>query len=159
MIEYRSPEAEEMIIHFEGIHLNSYIFPKENKATIGIGCQIPMKEHPKTITHAKAFQMFRAVLEAKNKWINGIIPEAAGAKLTKEQRIAIMSFAYNIAPGAFIGKLAYIYLKAGRIDLAIPRLKLYTNGGLAGLVRRRNCENLLLTGTSYQELKKRRYLQ
>lgn len=160
MANFVTNEGIRMIKHFEGCFLESYVLAadKGEQATIGWGEAIPLSKHPMKITQEEADRRLMNLLALKSAWLNKIIPESASSKLTNSQKAALLSFAYNIKVTRFIGSRSYELLRAGKIKEASVRLKLYNNGGLSGLVRRRNCEYYLLNGGDFARLEKRGFV-
>jgi GH24 family phage-related lysozyme (muramidase) len=150
----------DLIHHFEGCHLDSYVIAGENAATIGWGHQIPLAQHPKKITQAQADAFFADDLGTREMRLASLLPTE---KLTQGQIDATLSFMFNAIPSQFALSTFLRLLKAGDFKNAGPQLLRWTHGGagnkeMPGLVRRRKCEKMLFDGTSIDELKAKHFL-
>lgn len=152
-------EALDLIKHFEGCRLTSYVLPNETWATIGWGNAIPMSEHPKTITQKEADDLFLKTVQSRVPVVRSLINDKVESSLTPLQKAAILSFNYNTKPQSFKTSTFLKLLNSGDIKGASNQLPRWVRGEgnkvLPGLVRRRKCEKFLMDGGSWEDLVKK----
>lgn len=151
--------ATEVIQHFEGCHLTSYILKGETWATIGWGEAIPLAKHPLTITQAEANSRFQAVLKRKEEALRKEIPASVLDKLTASQLAGLLSWRYNVKDSAWLNPKCNtrLALKLGNMRQFVMWHAKWINGEagpLNGLKRRRHVERDLIEGKSLDEIKK-----
>lgn len=156
--------AKEVITHFEGRHLTSYVVPGEKWATIGIGCAIPLAQHPKTITDDECDRLFNAMLAHKEDQLRKEIPAAVLDKLTVGQLVCVLVFRYNTKDSAWLDPHCRTrqYLVAGQFDKFLVMHALWVNGEdgpMGGLKRRRRVEHELAQGKPLFDIKKANWYQ
>ncbi len=156
--------AREVIQHFESCHLESYIFPLESWATIGWGCAISLKEHPRKITQAEADQMFEKILDGKIAALRKEIPAAVLDALSALALAGIISFRYNMKDSVWLNPHCNTRLALVKGDMRQFRIwmKKWINGEkgpLPGLRRRRRVEDDLIGGKSLEAVKKENWYQ
>ena len=126
-----------LIKEFEGCELTAYICPA-GVLTIGIGSTGPHVYEGMTITEAEAEALLLKDLVRFEKAVNELV------KVTLSQGAydALVSFTFNCGEGAFADSTLLRELNAGKEPnlTAKSQLPRWTNGGLAGLVRRRAAE-------------------
>lgn len=149
--------ADAVIRHFEGCHLTSYVFARENQATIGWGHAIPLRKHPMNITQQYADSLLGMDIDVRLAELKRQIGDIVFNKLTPGQLGAAISFKYNCKKTSFDNSTFLRLLKAGRISEAGHELKRWCYGGgvrLEGLARRRKVEEAIWFGTPLDEIKK-----
>lgn len=156
--------AKEVITHFEGRHLNSYVVKGETWATIGIGCAIPMAQHPKKITDAECDRMFANMLARKEAQLRKEIPSAVLDSLTVGELACALIFRYNTKDSAWLDPNCRTrkYLVAGQFAKFLTMHSLWINGEagpLGGLKRRRRVERELAQGKPLADIKKANWYQ
>jgi lysozyme len=77
------------------------------------------------------------------------VNEGVRVGLSQAQFDALVSFAYNVGANAFLGSTLLRRLNAGEYRAVPAEMKRWTNGGLPGLVRRRNAEGDLFSLGQY----------
>lgn len=93
-------------------------------------------------THEHALQ----VLERDIAWAAAAVAEKVKHKLTVRQRMALISFVFNLGPGVLEGELLHL-LNAGRIREAADKMLEYDHAGgvvVAGLLNRRRAERWMM---------------
>lgn len=138
-------EGIDLIKNFEGFSSTWYKCPA-GIWTIGYGHTAaagpPSYEPLQKITREQGEQILRSDLARYEQ----AVMDAVTVPLSDEQYSAIVSFCYNVGPGAFRSSSVLKAVNAKRHDLVPSRLALYTKGGgrvLQGLVRRRQAEGQL----------------
>ena len=126
-----------LIKKYEGCKLAAYFCPA-GVLTIGIGSTGPHVYEGMTITQAEADALLLKDLVRFEKAVNELVkvPMAQGAY------DALISFTFNCGEGAFADSTLLRELNEGKDPNAVAKAQLprWTNGGLAGLVRRRAAE-------------------
>ena len=126
-----------LIKEFEGCELTAYICPA-GVLTIGYGSTGTAVSSGMTITEAAAEALLLKDLVRFEKAVNELV------KVTLSQGAydALVSFTFNCGEGAFADSTLLRELNAGKEPnlTAKSQLPRWTNGGLAGLVRRRAAE-------------------
>ena len=126
-----------LIKEFEGCELTAYICPA-GVLTIGYGSTGTAVSSGQTITEAQAEALLLKDLVRFEKAVNELIkvPMSQGAY------DALVSFTFNCGEGAFADSTLLRELNEGKDPNAVAKAQLprWTNGGLAGLVRRRATE-------------------
>lgn len=121
----------------EGLELKAYRCPA-NILTIGYGSTGPHVKEGMVITEAQAEELLRSDLRRFEDAVDRAAPDA-----TDNQFSAMVSLAFNIGEGAFIGSSVLRKHKAGDRVGAAESFKLWNKGGgrvLPGLVKRRAAE-------------------
>lgn len=138
-------EGLKLIKSFEGFSATWYKCPA-GIWTIGYGhteAAGPPKYEPKRkITREEGEDILLSDLARYEQ----AVMDAVNVPLTDEQYSALVSFCYNVGPGAFRKSSVLKAVNAKRHDLVPARLALFTMGGgkvLKGLVRRRQAEGQL----------------
>ena len=134
--------GRELITHFEGCRLDSYLCPA-GVWTIGVGHTGPDVAGGQRITQVKADELLANDLDRFEKGIS----QQIDVPLTQVQFDALVSWAFNCGLGATGDSTLRRRLNAGEdvnkvISEELPR---WTSGGMAGLVRRRDAEVKLAT--------------
>lgn len=142
-IEKSRSRALPIIRKFEGFRANAY---QDSAGVWTIGYGTTGGVHPgQTITEAEAQERLKS-------WIDSFaIPALEGteAKITPDQGAALISFIYNLGPGAYRSSTLRQKLESGDIQGAADEFLRWTKAGgveLAGLVRRRQAERELFLG-------------
>lgn len=151
--------ATEVIQHFEGCHLTSYVLKGETWATIGWGEAIPLSQHPKTITQKEADERFQKVLQRKELALRSEIPPTVLDKLTASQLAGLLCWRYNVKDSVWLNPKCNtrLALKMGNMRQFLMWHSKWINGEagpLNGLKRRRHVERDLIEGKSLAEIKK-----
>lgn len=134
----------DLIKSFEGLELSSY-YCSSNVLTIGYGHTSGVYEG-QTITEYDAEELLRKDL----LWFEQEVRRLINGPLTQNEFDAIISFTFNVGSGALSNSTFRRRMNTGD-DKAMcfreefPR---WTNGGLFGLVRRRDAEVRLATASS-----------
>jgi GH24 family phage-related lysozyme (muramidase) len=140
----RDQKLADMVAHFEGEHQNAYL-DSELIPTIGIGATTYEDGSPvelgDNITKQKVDELFKFHLDRATEKVRN---DPGFQKLPPNAQSAIKSFAFNAGPN-FMERgddFATITraIKAGDAQAVAAALPLYDNGGLPGLVRRREAE-------------------
>lgn len=124
----------------EGLELKAYRCPA-HILTIGYGSTGPHVKEGMVITEAQAEELLRSDLR---RFEDAVDKAAPGA--TDNQFAAMVSLAFNIGEGAFLGSSVLRKHKAGDRVGAAESFKLWNKGGgrvLPGLVKRRAAESQL----------------
>ena len=140
-----------LIKSFEGCELTAYVCPA-GVLTIGYGSTGPHVSSGMTITEAEAEALLLKDLVRFEKAVNELVK----VPLSQGNYDALVSFTFNCGEGAFADSTLLRELNAGKDpDLtAKSQLPRWTNGGLAGLVRRRAAEvELFCSGAPAQTAK------
>lgn len=138
--------ASAFIRSFEGLELEQYICPA-GFSTIGYGStaltdgsRIP---HGLRITENEAIQLFDHDSQRFCKALKQLVK----VPLTGKQIAALSSFIYNTGENGFAESTLLKCINGQRpVDEIATQFKRWTNGGLAGLVRRREAEVQLWKG-------------
>lgn len=132
-----------LIESFEGNKLTAYLCPAK-VWTIGVGHTGPDVKPGMTITPAQSLMLLQADLDRFEEAVAKAAPNA-----TQNQFDAMVSLAFNIGVGAFLGSSVLREHKAGRHVAASDAFTMWVKGGgkvLPGLVRRRAAEAALYRG-------------
>ena len=126
-----------LIKEFEGCELTAYVCPA-GVLTIGYGSTGPHVSNGQTITEAEAEALLLKDLVRFEKAVNELVK----VPLSQGAYDALVSFTFNCGEGAFADSTLLRELNAGKEPnlTAKSQLPRWTNGGLAGLVRRRAAE-------------------
>lgn len=148
--------AREVITHFEGCRLKSYIVPGEEKmqATIGWGQAISLKQHPMQITQALAdIWLMNGIL---SRWhaLKEVELKTIWADLNVFEKAAILSFRYNAVTSLWLTSNSRKLLLGGDVAAYADSIDEWDNHDMAGLVRRRAVERHLTQRHSLDEVKK-----
>ena len=128
-----------LIKEFEGCELTAYVCPA-GVLTIGTGSTGPHVKPGQTITEAEAEA--EALLLKDLVRFEKAVNELIKVPMSQGAYDALVSFTFNCGEGAFADSTLLRELNEGRDPNAVAREQLprWTNGGLAGLVRRRTAE-------------------
>ena len=131
----------DLIKSFEGLRLESY-YCSANVLTIGYGHTSSVYEG-QTITEHDAEELLRKDL----MWFEQEVCRLINGPLTQNEFDSIVSFTFNVGSGALSDSTFRRRMNTGEpkavcFQEEFPR---WTNGGLAGLVRRRDAEVELAT--------------
>ena len=140
-----------LIKEFEGCELTAYICPA-GVLTIGYGSTGPHVSNGQTITEAEAEALLLKDLVRFEKAVNELVK----VPLSQGAYDALVSFTFNCGEGAFADSTLLRELNEGKEPniTAKSQLPRWTNGGLAGLVRRRAAEvELFCSGAPAQTAK------
>ncbi|MBX9568598.1 MAG: hypothetical protein K2X77_06860 [Candidatus Obscuribacterales bacterium] len=152
--------AAEVVKHFEGCHLTSYVLEDESWATLGWGEAIPLTQHPKTISQAEADSRFNKVLLRKETQLRNEIPAAVLDQLTVSQLAGLLSWRYNVKDSAWLDvrcNTRKALVRGNMRQFVMWHGKwVHGNGGkkLNGLRRRRHIERDLVEGKTLSDIKK-----
>lgn len=135
----------DLIKCFEGLRLESY-YCAANVLTIGYGHTSDVFEG-QTITEEDAEELLRNDL----MWFEQEVVKLINVSLNQNEFDAIVSFTFNVGSGALRDSTFRRRINSGErkalcFQEEFPR---WTNGGLAGLVRRRAAEVELATSGKY----------
>jgi GH24 family phage-related lysozyme (muramidase) len=147
-----SQKGLDLIKHFEGLRLHAY-YCSSNVLTIGYGSTGSHVKPGMTITRGDAEDLLIKDLARFEDGINSLVD----IRLNQCQFDALVSFAFNCGVGAFSESTLRRRLNSGEDPNTVAReeLKRWTNGGLAGLMRRRAAETeLFCSGSDYSAHKK-----
>lgn len=143
-------EGLDLIKSFEGFSAKWYKCPA-NVWTIGYGHTAaagpPSYTPLQKITREEGENILRSDLAKYEQ----AVMDAVNVPITDEQYSALVSFCYNVGPGAFKRSSVLKAVNSNRHDLVPSRLALFTQGGgkvLKGLVRRRQAEGQLYASGS-----------
>jgi len=141
-----SKRGIELIKSFEGLRLDAYPDPGTGGApwTIGFGTTAGVKPG-QTITKERAEELLREDV----KRFEGYVDRLVKVPLTQGQYDALVSFVYNLGPGALERSTLLDQLNRGDYDSAAEQFGRWVKAGgktLAGLVRRRAAERALFEG-------------
>lgn len=152
-------ERDKLLRFFEAsnkVRLKAYL-DSEGIPTIGWGATSYQDGRPvrmgDTITAGQAESLMRWHIDRS---VSNLRREASFAKLNPNQQAALESFAYNAGPNFLSSpnfRTITAAIRSGDTAAITSALKLYTNGGTAGLINRRNAEIKLFL-TPYQAPKK-----
>ena len=140
-----------LIKEFEGCELTAYVCPA-GVLTIGVGSTGPHVTPGMTITQAEAEALLLKDLVRFEKAVNELVK----VPLSQGAYDALVSFTFNCGEGAFADSTLLRELNEGKDPnlTAKSQLPRWTNGGLAGLVRRRAAEvELFCSGAPAQTAK------
>jgi len=126
-----------LIKEFEGCELTAYVCPA-GVLTIGYGSTGPHVSNGQTITEAEAEALLLKDLVRFEKAVNELVK----VPLSQGAYDALVSFTFNCGEGAFADSTLLRELNEGKESNLVAKSQLprWTNGGLAGLVRRRAAE-------------------
>ena len=126
-----------LIKEFEGCELTAYFCPARI-LTVGFGSTGPHVKPGMTITEAEAEALLLNDLVRFEKAVNELVK----VPMTQGAYDALVSFCFNCGEGAFAESTLLRELNEGKDPNAVAKAQLprWTNGGLAGLVRRRAAE-------------------
>ena len=136
-----------LIKEFEGCELTAYFCPARI-LTVGFGSTGPHVKPGMTITEAEAEALLLKDLVRFEKAVNELVK----VPMTQGAYDALVSFTFNCGEGAFAESTLLRELNEGKDPNAVAKAQLprWTNGGLAGLVRRRAAEvELFCSGPSH----------
>ncbi|MFZ9327600.1 MAG: glycoside hydrolase family protein [Polynucleobacter sp.] len=147
-----SSKGVSLIKEFEGLRLDAY-YCSSNVLTIGYGSTGAHVKPGMTITRQAAEELLLKDLVRFEEGVNDLI----SIKLNQEQFDALVSFAFNCGVGALSESTLRKRLNKGEDPNTVAKEELirWTNGGLAGLVRRRKAEiELFCSGSDCSAPKK-----
>jgi GH24 family phage-related lysozyme (muramidase) len=126
-----------LIKDMEGCELTAYFCPA-GVLSIGFGSTGPHVKPGMTITEAEAEALLLNDLVRFEKAVNELVK----VPMTQGAYDAMVSFTFNCGEGAFAESTLLKELNEGKDPNAVAKAQLprWTNGGLAGLVRRRAAE-------------------
>lgn len=128
------------IAHWEGFSpVACKAHPSERWLTIGHGHYGPDVAPGQTITRRRARRLLRKDARIANRAVNDLVK----VPLTRNQHDALVSFTYNLGPGALASSTLLRELNAGRYRRVPPELRKWVFAGgerLLGLERRRRSE-------------------
>ena len=137
---HTSQQGQDLIKHFEGCRLDAYPDPASggDPWTCGFGHTGPDVVPGLSVTQAVANQWLRDDLERFEK----AVVELITVPLDQAEFDALVSFSYNCGAGALADSTLRRRLNAGEDKATVfaAELPRWTNGGMAGLVRRRDAE-------------------
>ena len=138
--------GQELIKHFEGCRLESYLCPA-GVWTIAYGRTGPDVVEDLHITQAVAEQMLREDLDRFEQAVFALIE----TPLDQFEFDALVSFAYNCGTGALSESTLRRRLNAREPKAVViaEELPRWTSGGMPGLVRRREAEVKLANQKAY----------
>lgn len=147
-----TPEALEMIKHFEGLRLEAYQCSAE-KWTIGYGTThtaLGAVKPGQRITKAEAERLFESDIRLFEQRVRDLVE----VPLTDNQFSALVSFAYNLGEGAL--KRSTLLRKLNNSDFSgaadeFPKWKYAGGKEELGLVRRRAAERRMFVGRDWKE--------
>lgn len=135
-----------LIKSFEGLRLEPY-YCSSNVLTIGYGSTGPHVKMGMKITEKEAEDLLRKDISRFEQAVDRLI----SIPLSQEQFDALVSFTFNCGAGALEESTLRRRLNGGEPPDKVAKEELirWTNGGLAGLVRRRKAEiELFCSGSS-----------
>ena len=135
-----SQKGLDLIKSFEGLRLSAYRCPADIP-TIGYGTTAGVKMGD-TITKERAEQLLREDVTRFEQQVSRMV----NVPLTQGQFDALVSFTYNLGPGALEKSTLLDHLNRGDYDSAAEQFGRWVHGGgkiLPGLVRRRASERKL----------------
>lgn len=144
-----SNDGLDIIKHFEGLKLESYICPA-GKLTIGWGHTGEEVRANMRITIEEATALLLQDVAVAEKSINSL-----NVSLRQCEFDALCSFIFNIGVGAFEKSAMCKFIRAGDIPAAADQFKrwVFSKGKkLAGLEKRRNLEYRLFIGETINDL-------
>jgi lysozyme len=140
---HTSQKGLDLIKSFEGLRLSAYKCPAD-VWTIGYGTTAGVKPG-QTITKERADELLRDDL----KRFEGYVDRLVKVPLTQGQYDALVSFTYNLGPGALEKSTLLEQLNRGDYDSAAEQFGRWVFAGgrkLAGLAKRRAAEKALFEG-------------
>jgi len=145
-----SQKGLDLIKSFEGLRLEPY-YCSSHVLTIGYGSTGPHVKEGMKITKEEAEDLLRKDVARFEEGVSRLIK----IQLTQSQFDALVSFAFNCGTGALEESTLRRRLNAGEDPNTVAKeeLKRWTNGGLAGLVRRRKAETDLFCSSGSMESK------
>lgn len=138
-----SQQGLDLIKSFEGLRLSAYRCPAD-VWTIGYGTTAGVKPG-QTITKERAEELLREDV----KRFEGYVDRLVKVPLTQGMFDALVSFTYNLGPGALEKSTLLDQLNRSDYDGAAEQFGRWVKGGgktLPGLVRRRAAERALFEG-------------
>jgi GH24 family phage-related lysozyme (muramidase) len=170
--EIARPTALELIKHFEGCCLHSYVVSykdthghviAENQATIGWGHAIPLAQHPISITQEQADKWLLEIVAQREQFLAQHIKPEALSKMSAGQIAASVSFAYNAIPHYFLASHFLSLLNESNFEDAGSELLKWVHGDhgvvLPGLVARRRSELFIFNGNQINALRLLNFFQ
>ena len=134
--------TKNLILKYEGIKLKPYLC-SAGVPTIGIGSTVyadgtKVKLNDKSITETEALELFEVTLKQYENAVNSFVR----VPLTENQRIALVSFTYNVGIGSFKSSTLLRKLNDGDFDVGIEFLKWnkVNHKEVKGLTKRRQAE-------------------
>ena len=137
---HTSQKGLDLIKSFEGLRLSAYRC-SAGVLTIGYGCTTNVKEGDR-ITAERAEELLRDDV----KRFEGYVARLVKVPLTQGQFDGLVSFVYNLGPGALEKSTLLDQLNRGDYDSAAEQFGRWVKAGgktLVGLVRRRAAERAL----------------
>jgi lysozyme len=134
-------EAAKFVAQFEGFSATPYL-DAAGVPTIGYGTTRGVKMSMGAITEDKAREYLMFDLSDANKTINNLVKPL----INKNQKIALLSFVYNVGAGNFKSSTLLRRINAKKWDEAAWQFKKWVYAGgkvLKGLIRRREAESAL----------------
>jgi len=150
-------KRQDLIKSYEGYDPNAYQLDGENFYTIGYGSTEDEYGRPfqrtDTVSENRAQELLsHHIARARSK----VSKEPGYKKLPINAQIAVDSFAYNTGPNFIDDDDGYgtinRAIRAGNPEGIAEALPLYNNGGLAGLVRRRDEEATLALTPAFDRI-------
>jgi len=140
----------DLIKSFEGLRLDPY-YCSSRVLTIGYGSTGPHVKEGMKITKEEAEKLLLKDVSRFEDGVNKLI----NIPLTQQQFDALVSFAFNCGLGALEESTLRRRLNSGEDPNTVAReeFKRWTNGGLAGLVRRRKAETDLFCSSGFLKSK------
>ncbi len=148
--------ALSLIKRFEGLRTTAYLCPA-HIPTIGYGHTRTVKREDvgkKKITEKEAERLLAEDLKRFEADVSRLVK----AQINENQYGALVSFVYNIGPGAFAGSTLLRKLNAGDVQGAAKEFERWNKGGgkvLNGLVARRAAEKDLFLSTVVKAVAKK----
>ena len=127
----------DLIRHFEGLRLKSYLCPA-NVWTVGYGSTGPHVKPGMVITREQADELLQRDLERFERGVAELAPKA-----TDNQFAALVAFSFNVGLGALKSSTLLKLHNAGDYAGAQKQFTRWNRGGgkiLAGLTKRREAE-------------------
>lgn len=134
-------EAANFVAKFEGFRAEPYL-DAGGVATIGYGTTKGVKMTTAPITEEKAREYLMFDLNDANKTINSLVKPL----INKNQKIALLSFVYNVGAGNFKSSTLLRRINAQKWDDVPTQFKKWVYAGgkkLNGLINRREAEAAL----------------
>ncbi len=136
-----SAAGRALIKQFEGEKLTAYICPA-GMLTIGVGHTGKDVKLGMTITPEESDKLLQSDLQSSESAVNRMVRVA----LTQNQFDALVSFVFNVGPGAFRSSTLLRLLNAGDYFGAADEFPRWNKGGgkvLPGLTKRRAAERAM----------------